>query len=190
MFKKFSVELTPRFQTDVSTASSETNLRSKLLRKIFQRRGNQPIEGHKTIRFTFWPCFTSSLVLQRRESCPSGRKYSFAFSNPPRLQNTAHATCCYFIHKLIAHIRFHKALMKTPRENSGAIEASIKVFRRYIRTVRSPSETGPVLALDASGIISKDCFREWKESRSVVPAEPEKTFQRILTAHVTASDGR
>jgi len=85
---------------------------------------------------------------------------------------------------------FRADCMHAQRENFAATEASIKVFRRYIRTASSPSETGSVLALDASGIISKDCFREWKESRSVVPAEPEKTFQRILTAHVTASDGR
>ena len=80
--------------------------------------------------------------------------------------------------------------MQKQRENSGTIEVSIKVFRRYIRTVSNPSETGPVFALDASGVVSKECYREWKESRSVVPVEPEKTFQRILTSLVTASDGR
>ena len=42
----------------------------------------------------------------------------------------------------------------------------------------------------ADGIISRECYEDWLSTRSCVPAEPERTFQRILTCTVTGTDGR
>jgi hypothetical protein len=68
-------------------------------------------------------------------------------------------------------------------------DTSIKIFRRYIKEVAD--EHGST-RLDASGVISRECYDEWKESRSseVRHVEQEKGFQRCLTAHLTKSDGR
>ena len=46
------------------------------------------------------------------------------------------------------------------------------------------------LHIDASRVVSKECFHAWLVSRCTASAEPEKNFQRSLTAHLTGSDGR
>lgn len=45
--------------------------------------------------------------------------------------------------------------------------------------------------LDASGIASDECFSMWLTSRRMPSkSNPKKCFQRALSAHLTASDGR
>ena len=43
---------------------------------------------------------------------------------------------------------------------------------------------------DARQVNSAACYQDWVATRGSLPADPEKTFQRSLTAHVTGSDGR
>ncbi|KAH9255251.1 hypothetical protein BASA81_006691 [Batrachochytrium salamandrivorans] len=47
------------------------------------------------------------------------------------------------------------------------------------------------MVLDASGIASEECFAMWLKSRRIPSkSNPRKCFQRALSAHLTASDGR
>jgi hypothetical protein len=39
-------------------------------------------------------------------------------------------------------------------------------------------------------VIGEDFYRSWLESRKMAPKDPIKTFQRALTAHLCAKDGR
>ena len=66
-------------------------------------------------------------------------------------------------------------------------ESSIHVIRRFI--VSTKSADGRV-CIDASQVLSKKCYQQWLETRIGVTNEPERTFQRSLTAHLTGSDGR
>ena len=66
-------------------------------------------------------------------------------------------------------------------------ESSIQIFRRFI-TIDTLS-SGTVL-LDASRVVSKDCYQKWLNTRLSTTNGPERTFQRSLTAHLTGSDGR
>ena len=60
---------------------------------------------------------------------------------------------------------------------------SIRVFRSYIK--KYPDGT-----LDASGIISAECYRAWLSTRKQNTQFKEKAFQRALTGHLTGVDGR
>lgn len=44
--------------------------------------------------------------------------------------------------------------------------------------------------LDASGLVSRQCYDLWVNTRKTLPPNPEKAFQRSLSAHVTGVDGR
>jgi hypothetical protein len=70
---------------------------------------------------------------------------------------------------------------------SPARDTSIKIFRRYIGKV---TDAHGAAKLDASAVIGRECFEEWKESRKSSGGDYEKGFQRSLTAHLTRSDGR
>jgi len=69
-------------------------------------------------------------------------------------------------------------------------ETSMMVFRRRIIVTEQTDGTRDV---NAEGVISRACYTDWLSraapSRSS-PAEPEKTFQRILTCCVSGTDGR
>ena len=60
---------------------------------------------------------------------------------------------------------------------------SLEIFREYILLL-------PDGTLDASPIISRDCYMAWLGTRRQVTKDPEKTFQRTLSSHLTAIDGR
>ncbi|KAH9257747.1 hypothetical protein BASA81_004213 [Batrachochytrium salamandrivorans] len=66
--------------------------------------------------------------------------------------------------------------------------SSLRVFRKFI--VRHPNPSTGVDVLDASGVISSECFAHWVSTRKRVMNSMEKAFQRSLSAHLTASDGR
>lgn len=62
-------------------------------------------------------------------------------------------------------------------------EPSINVFREFI--IRRGDGT-----LDASRILSPECFHNWQHTRKKLPANPAKSFQRTLSAHITGIDNR
>jgi len=66
-------------------------------------------------------------------------------------------------------------------------ETSIQVFRRFIRSV---SLFDGAVKLDARGVVSKECYEVWLQCRAATLSNPTRVFQRCLTAHITASDGR
>eukprot|EP00924_Labyrinthula_sp_SR-Ha-C_P009032 snap_masked-scaffold_2-processed-gene-10.23-mRNA-1 protein AED:1.00 eAED:1.00 QI:0/0/0/0/1/1/4/0/154 len=41
-----------------------------------------------------------------------------------------------------------------------------------------------------SRILSKECFEKWVETRRTKPKEPEKSFRKVLIAHLRNRDGR
>jgi hypothetical protein len=44
--------------------------------------------------------------------------------------------------------------------------------------------------VDASRVVSPQCFARWKQTRTRSPPYPEAVFQRTLSGHLTAADGR
>lgn len=60
---------------------------------------------------------------------------------------------------------------------------SLKVFRRYFVTREDGS-------LDASRLLSRECYLAWRDSRKKEIPSPETQFQRSLSSHVTSLDGR
>ena len=66
-------------------------------------------------------------------------------------------------------------------------ESSIAVFRRFLVVTKVHDA---IVNVDASRVVSKECYEHWLKTRIGVTNQPEKTFQRALTAHLTGSDGR
>jgi len=66
-------------------------------------------------------------------------------------------------------------------------ESSIAVFRRFLVVTKVGDA---MLNVDASRVVSKECYQHWLKTRIGGTNEPERTFQRSLTAHLTGSDGR
>lgn len=60
---------------------------------------------------------------------------------------------------------------------------SLQIFRAFISRESDGS-------LDASGVISRECFEVWCKSRKGEIANAERQFQRTLSAHLSALDGR
>ena len=60
---------------------------------------------------------------------------------------------------------------------------SIRVFRRFL--TRTPK--GEIIA---DQVISKSCYECWLSTRKQSTPNPEKAFQRALSAHLGAADGR
>jgi len=63
---------------------------------------------------------------------------------------------------------------------------SLKVFRRHMLDTLPDG----CVQINAERLISRACYEDWLSTRSHIPNEPEKTFQRILTSCVTGTDGR
>eukprot|EP00924_Labyrinthula_sp_SR-Ha-C_P005473 snap_masked-scaffold_1-processed-gene-32.1-mRNA-1 protein AED:1.00 eAED:1.00 QI:0/-1/0/0/-1/1/1/0/320 len=61
--------------------------------------------------------------------------------------------------------------------------SSFKVFNTFVKRF----DNGTV---DASGIVSPECYAKWVESRRKMPKKPEEAFRRALTAHCRGVDGR
>jgi hypothetical protein len=64
---------------------------------------------------------------------------------------------------------------------------SMRVFREFIK--RIPHKDGSE-SVDATDVISRECYDLWISTRKTLPPNPEKAFQRSLSAHVTGVDGR
>ena len=73
------------------------------------------------------------------------------------------------------------------KETNGNVDAltSIRVFRMFFKRVIN-QQTGRV-ELDASDILSPVCYNTWLSKRRTRPQNPEKSFQRSLSAHVTGT---
>jgi len=65
--------------------------------------------------------------------------------------------------------------------------SSMKVFREFIK--RTQTSDGNEI-IDANGVVSRECYDLWMNTRKILPPNPEKAFQRSLSAHVTGVDGR
>jgi len=70
-----------------------------------------------------------------------------------------------------------------PLADADERTTSMNVFRRHLMPA---SRRG---AAPGSSVISRECYEDWLSTRSRAPAEPEKTFQRILKSTVTGTDG-
>ena len=66
-------------------------------------------------------------------------------------------------------------------------EPSIAIFRSFLVVTKVHDE---IIGVDASRVVSKECYELWLKTRIGVINDPERTFQRTLTAHLTMSDGR
>ena len=66
-------------------------------------------------------------------------------------------------------------------------ETSIKIFRRFVTTSRVNADT---VVVDASAVVSRECYEAWLRNKTASVAEPDKAFQRCISSHVTAVDGR
>ena len=84
---------------------------------------------------------------------------------------------------LVNFVRLDTARAPASVAGARAYMTSIKIFKRHV----FPPKRGDDCA---DGIISRECYEDWLSTRSCVPAEPERTFQRILTCTVTGTDGR
>ena len=62
----------------------------------------------------------------------------------------------------------------------------MRVFREFLkRKVVNGKEM-----IDASQVVSRECYDLWVSTRKALPPNPEKAFQRALSAHITGVDGR
>ena len=75
-----------------------------------------------------------------------------------------------------------KEVEKDPIENAEAL-TSIRVFRLFLKRVVNPT-TGE-MEIDANDVISPQCYDMWLSKRRQRPQNPEKSFQRSLSAHIT-----
>jgi hypothetical protein len=44
--------------------------------------------------------------------------------------------------------------------------------------------------VDASRVVSLECYKRWMETRARAPPSPDAVFQRTVSGHLTAADGR
>jgi hypothetical protein len=72
--------------------------------------------------------------------------------------------------------------------NDEQYPSSMAVFRVFIKR-EVHSGHGQVI-INAEGIVSKGCYELWVSSRKQTHSKPGRAFQRALSAHVTATDGR
>lgn len=73
--------------------------------------------------------------------------------------------------------------VKNSRRKDATKKTSLELFREFMKIL-------PDGTVDASRIVSRECYDAWILSRRQRPTEPEKIFQRTLTSHLTAIDGR
>jgi len=77
-----------------------------------------------------------------------------------------------------------------PRPEDQKALTSLRVFRKFIKPVKIVRDGKEVIELDASMVVSKECYELWLSSRKSPPPKPERAFQRALSAHLGALDGR
>ena len=76
--------------------------------------------------------------------------------------------------------------MRSRSEDKKAL-TSLRVFRKFITKQTLPNGESE---LDASQVVSRECFELWLKTRKTPPPCPEKAFQRALSAHIGGVDGR
>jgi len=71
------------------------------------------------------------------------------------------------------------------KRTSKTFVTSMEIFERFIKT--TVTEDGETF-VDTSGLISRECFELWAESRKRELACPEEAFRKALVARITISD--
>jgi len=74
--------------------------------------------------------------------------------------------------------------IKSPR--SGSRMTAMEIFHIHTKWYTDPNGK---LYVDASGIISRECYEQWLASRKKMPNRPEETFRKSILCHCTSSDG-
>lgn len=59
---------------------------------------------------------------------------------------------------------------------------SIEILSKYVKT----SENGEI---NASNVVSAECFKDWLSSRSKVPQFPEHAFRKVVSGHCRGDVG-
>ena len=75
------------------------------------------------------------------------------------------------------------SMMDVQAPNTAVSQTSINIFRQFLK--RLPDGT-----LDASMIVSPECYQTWLGVRKTLPQGPEVAFKRALCGHLTSVDGR
>jgi hypothetical protein len=63
---------------------------------------------------------------------------------------------------------------------------AMEIFHEFTEYYKDESGN---LYVDASGIISRECYERWLSSRKKTPSRPEETFRKSILCHCTSSDG-
>jgi len=66
---------------------------------------------------------------------------------------------------------------------------SLDLFMSFVKETPDPMDPSRTI-VDASPILSKECFEAWIGTRRSSLKKPEESFRRALTAHVTGADRR
>jgi hypothetical protein len=72
---------------------------------------------------------------------------------------------------------------KGDQKKKGKGPTSMSIFLDF---TKRDSETQQV---DPSGIISRDCYTRWLDTRRSKPIRPEETFRKAILCHLTCTDG-
>jgi len=84
----------------------------------------------------------------------------------------------------------HNAVLESavaPATTARLYTTSLQVFRRHFVYAKQADDLKQV---HAEGILSRACYEDWLSTRSRLAAEPERTFQRVMTCCITGTDGR
>jgi len=88
-----------------------------------------------------------------------------------------------------SNTRKMRSSKKTPPAKAETDDAgeggatSLKIFRSFLN--RNPDGS-----IDASGVVSKECFNAWVDSRKKDTRDIQKAFRKSLSGHITSLDGR
>jgi len=74
-------------------------------------------------------------------------------------------------------------------EHGGRSNSRMTAMEIFHNFTKWYSDENGNLYVDATGIISRDCYEQWLASRKKLPARPEETFRKSILCHCTSSDG-
>ena len=76
--------------------------------------------------------------------------------------------------------------------NNSSPEPSLRVFRRHLYSGMLGANEEPTLGAEMHprNVVSRECYEDWLTTRPAYPQDPQRTFQRCLTAHIGGTDGR
>ncbi|GBG32359.1 Hypothetical Protein FCC1311_085842 [Hondaea fermentalgiana] len=77
--------------------------------------------------------------------------------------------------------------LKSSANATGGV-TSYDIFMHFVKFDDSHQSSAPVC--DVSALLSRACFETWLKTRKGIPASPEDSFRKILTAHITGTKKR